>query len=112
MPARLMSAMFLLMICISHPLRQLRCRLRIKLSEASVYRSLLHIMWVVTFGTYPPSLLAAGCPHPYPLTVDPVSPVTVDLAVTLSAELLWLVKADFIITVVDQFISVCPAMAI
>ena len=104
--------MFLLMIGIMHPLREFRGRLWIKLSKTSVHRCLLNIVRIVAFGTYPPSLLATGSPHTGSLTMDTISPVTVYLAVTLSAKLLRLVKADFVIAVINQFISVRPAMAI
>ena len=112
MSGRLMSAMLLLMVGIMHPLWKFRGRLRIKLSEASIYRRLLDIVRIVAFGTYPPSLLATGCPHTCPLAVYAISPVAVDLAVALSTKFLWLVKADFIAAVVYQFVPVCPAVAI
>ena len=109
---RLMSAMLLLMIGVMHSLGKLWGRLRIKLSKPPVYRCLLNIVRIVAFCAYPPSLLAACYPHTCPLAVYAVSPVAVDLPVALSTELLGLIKADLIVHMVIEFVTVCTAMTL
>src|SRR3972149_1479487 len=73
---------------------------------------LLDRVRVMALGADPPALLAALCPTAYPLAVDAVPPVAVDLSVALAAELLGLVEADLAAPVVYERVPVPRVMAV
>src|SRR3970040_2144190 len=54
----------------------------------------LNVMRIMAFGTHEPALLAVARPFADALAVDAVTPVPVDRAMALAAQLLRLIEAD------------------
>src|ERR1035437_7214940 len=92
-------------------LGQLGRRLGRELGEPAVSCALLNVMRIMAFGAYEPALLAVARPFTDALAVNAVTPVSVDLAMALAAQLLRLVEADRLAEVVDQLIARGRVMA-
>ncbi len=60
-------------------------------------------MGIVTLGADPPPFLTTLGPHTDALSVDTVAPAAIDLPVAFTAKFLWLVEADLVAVMVDQF---------
>ncbi len=106
------TSVMTLMISIVHTLGQDGSGFRMQLGKTTISAALLHIVWVVTFGTDKPAFFAIGGPLAYAFTVHTATPVPIGGAVAFAAEFLRLVKADFIAKIVDQFIARLIVVAI
>ena len=83
-----------------------------ELGKSGFALALFHIVWIVTFGTDPPALLATLVPHANTFAVDAVAPGAIDLAMTLTTQLLGLVEADLFAEIVSELGAVGGVMAV
>ena len=95
-----------------HTFRQGRCLLRLVLCETTITVAMLHIVRIVAFGTDKPAFGPGAGPLANPFAMNTLPPVAINLAVTLAAELLWLVETDRFVAVVHQLVALSRMMAI
>ncbi len=81
----MLLAVLTFMVRIGHALWKDRGWFRMKLGEAGFSVALLHIVRIVALGTNPPAFLSAFLPQTYALAVNAIAPVTIDLAMALTA---------------------------
>ena len=101
-----------LMIGVIHALGQYWCRFRWQLGEAAIAQALLHIMRIMALGADKPAFLAGAGPFTDALAMDALAPVPVDLAVTLTAQLLRLIEIEQLIVVANKLVAGLGAMTI
>ncbi len=100
------------MIGILQTLWQFRGRLGYKLLETPISGALLHIMWIMAFGTNEPALLAITGPFTNAFAVDTLAPVPIDGAMTLTTQLLRLIKTNLATEIINKFVTLFSIMAI
>jgi hypothetical protein len=84
-----------------HSLRQRRGILWLMLGDTPVTLAVLNIVRVMALGADEPALGTGTGPLTDTLAMNPFPPVPIDFTVALSAQLLWLVETDRLVTVID-----------
>ena len=89
-----------------HAFRQRWRFLRLMLRKTTVTVAMLGVVWIVALGTDKPALGAGAGPFANSFAVNAFSPVPINLAVALAAQLLWLVETDWLVTMINQLVAV------
>ena len=95
-----------------HAFRQRWRFLRLMLRKTTVTVAMLDVVWIVALGTDKPALGAGAGPFANPFAVNAFSPVPINLAVALAAQLLWLVETDRLVAMINQLVALSGMMAI
>jgi hypothetical protein len=74
--------------------------------------AMLHIVRIVAFGADKPALGAGAGPFANPFAMNTFTPVPINFAVALAAQLLWLVKTDRLVAMINQLVALSGMMAI